>query len=152
MKHTLVVALALLTVSAFGAPRAMAQDEHADLRCKLSFSLHGWSAVYSHAEGKGVVSCKDGTTMPVLISVRGGGLTAGRSEVDHGTGDFTHVRTIDDVLGRYAQGEAHAGVMKSGTAQVLTKGTVSLALALAGAGEGIDLGVDVGELTLKPAK
>lgn len=150
MKHTLVVALALVAVSAFGAPRAMAQDEHADLRCKLEFSLHGWSAVYSHAEGKGVVTCKDGSTMPVLISVRGGGLTAGRSKVDHGTGDFTHVLTIDDVLGRYAQGEAHAGVMKSGTAQVLTKGTVSLALA--GAGEGIDLGVDVGELTLKPAK
>lgn len=150
MKHTLVVALALVAVSTFGAHRAMAQDEHADLRCKLNFSLHGWSAVYSHAEGKGVVSCKDGSTMPVLITIRGGGLTAGRSEVDHGTGDFTHVRTIDDVLGRYAQGEAHAGVMKSGTAQVLTKGTVSLALA--GAGQGIDLGVDVGELTLKPAK
>jgi len=60
------------------------------------------------------------------------------------------VRTIDDVLGRYAQGEVHAGVVKSGTAQVLTKGTVSLALA--GHGEGIDLGVDVGELTLKPVR
>jgi len=86
----------------------------------------------------------------VLITVKGGGLTAGRSQVDHGTGKFTHVRSIDDVLGRYAQGEAHAGVLKSGTAQLLTKGTVSLALE--GTGRGIDLGVDVGEFTLKPAK
>jgi hypothetical protein len=54
------------------------------------------------------------------------------------------------VLGNYAQGEAHAGITKSGTAQVLTKGTVSLAIA--GHGEGIDLGVDVGEFTLKPAR
>jgi hypothetical protein len=116
----------------------------------LSFSLSGWSAVYSQAEGKGMVTCKDGSSMPVLITAKGGGLTAGRTQVDHGTGEFTHVRNIDEVLGRYAQGEAHAGVMKSGTAQLLTKGTVSLALA--GSGRGIDLGVDVGELTLKAAK
>jgi hypothetical protein len=31
---------------------------------------------------------------------------------------------------------------------LLTKGTVSLALG--GAGEGVDLGIDVGELTLTP--
>jgi hypothetical protein len=150
MKRTLVIALALAGIGLLGAHQAMAQDQRADLGCKLHFSLHGWSAVYSQAEGKGVVTCKDGTSMHVLITARGGGLTAGRTEVDHGTGKFTHVRRIDDVLGHYAQGEAHAGALKSGTAQLLTKGTVSLALA--GAGEGIDLGVDVGEFTLKPAR
>jgi hypothetical protein len=150
MKHTSVVTLALAGIALLGAHQAMAQDKHADLSCKLSFSLSGWSAVYSQAEGKGMVTCKDGSSMPVLITAKGGGLTAGRTQVDHGTGEFTHVRNIDEVLGRYAQGEAHAGVMKSGTAQLLTKGTVSLALA--GSGRGIDLGVDVGELTLKAAK
>ena len=150
MKHPLIVTLALATAALLGTHQAMAQDEKADLGCKLSFSLHGWSAIYSQAEGKGVVTCKDGSSMPVLISVKGGGLTAGRTQVDHGTGKFTHVRTIDEVLGHYAQGEAHAGVLKSGTAQLLTKGTVSLALE--GTGRGIDLGVNVGEFTLKPAK
>jgi hypothetical protein len=149
MKRTLVT-LAIAAVALLGAQQAMAQDTRAELGCKLSFSLSGWSAIYSQAEGKGVVTCKDGSSLPVLISVKGGGLTAGRTQVDHGTGEFTHVRTIHDVLGHYAQGEAHAGVLKSGTAQVLTKGTVSLALA--GSGRGIDLGVDVGEFTLKPAK
>jgi hypothetical protein len=149
MKRTLVT-LAIAAVALLGAHQAMAQDTRAELGCKLSFSLSGWSAIYSQAEGKGVVTCKDGSSLPVLISVKGGGLTAGRTQVDHGTGEFTHVRTINDVLGHYAQGEAHAGVLKSGTAQVLTKGTVSLALA--GSGQGIDLGVDVGEFTLKPAK
>lgn len=150
MKHTLVITLALASVALLGAHRAMAQDERADLGCKLSFSLSGWSAVYSTAQGKGVVTCNDGKSMPVVISVKGAGLTAGRSQVDHGTGKFTHVRTIDEVLGRYAQGEAHAGALKSGTAQLLTKGTVSLALE--GTGQGIDLGVDVGEFTLKRAE
>jgi hypothetical protein len=150
MKHMLVVTLALASVALLGAHRAMAQDEPADLGCKLSFTLSGWSAVYSSAEGKGMVTCKDGKSMPVVITAKGAGLTAGKSQVDHGTGKFTHVRTIDDVLGHYAQGEAHAGALKSGTAQLLTKGTVSLALE--GTGRGIDLGVDVGEFTLKPAK
>ena len=36
--------------------------------------------------------------------------------------------------------------MKAGEAQVLTKGDVSLALA--GKGEGVDIGVDVGEFTI----
>lgn len=150
MKHTLVVSLALTAIAMLGAQQAFAEDESADLRCKLNFSLSGWSALYSHAEGKGTVTCRDGSSLPVLITAKGGGLTAGKTQVDHGKGDFTHVRTIDDVLGRYAQGEVHAGVIKSGTAQVLTKGTVSLALA--GHGEGIDLGLDVGEFTLKPVR
>jgi hypothetical protein len=150
MKHSLSMTLALAGLALLGAHQAMAQDERADLGCKLNFSLSGWSAVYSRAEGKGVVSCKDGSSIPVLISVKGGGLTAGRTQVDRGVGKFTHVRNIDEVLGRYAQGEAHAGALKSGTAQLLTKGTVSLALE--GTGRGIDLGLDVGEFTLKPAK
>ena len=151
MKHAALITLALVgAVALFGSHQARAQDDSADLRCKLSFSLNGWSAVVSSAHGEGVVTCKDGSRLPVLITAKGGGITAGRTRVDHGTGDFTHVRTIDDVLGRYAQAEAHAGLDKSGTAQVLTKGTVSLALA--GHGEGIDLGVDVGEFTLKAAR
>lgn len=150
MKRNLIVGFALAAAALLGAQQAMADEERAELGCRLNFSLHGWSAIYSTAEGRGTVSCKDGSTMPVVITAKGGGLTAGRSQVDHGVGRFTHVRAIDDVLGRYAQGEAHAGLTRSATAQVLTKGTVTLALK--GSGEGIDLGVDVGEVTLKPAK
>ncbi len=122
----------------------------ADLDCNLRFSLTGWSAIYKHAEGHGMVNCADGTSMPVNIEAKGAGLTIGRSKVDGGTGHFTDVHSIGDVLGSYAEGEAHAGIVKSGTAQVLTKGTVSLALA--GAGEGVDLGIDIGAFTLKPAQ
>jgi hypothetical protein len=149
MKRTLVT-LALTSLALLGAQQALAQDTRPELGCKLAFSLSGWSAVVSSAHGNGMVTCSDGSTLPVLITAKGGGLTAGRTHVDDGKGDFTHVHTIDEVLGRYAQGEAHAGLAKSGTAQVLTKGTVSLALA--GHGEGIDLGVDVGEFTLKAAQ
>lgn len=129
-----------------GAQSTRAERSAPDLDCKLSFTLTGWSLIYKHAEGTGRVTCENGRSLPVKISVKGGGLTAGKWHIDDGKGKFTDVHTIDDVLGRYAQGGAHAGVVKSGTAQVLTKGTVSLALA--GHGEGVDLGIDVGAFTI----
>jgi hypothetical protein len=151
MKHPYLAGVVLASVVslALGLPRA-AMAETADLDCKLRFSLTGWSLIYKHAEGTGVVSCANGKSMPVKVEAHGGGITVGKSHIDNGTGKFTDVRKIEDVLGTYAQGDASLGAGKSGTAQVLTKGTVSLALA--GAGEGIDIGVSVGGFSIEPAE
>jgi len=147
MKRTTSIASALIALGIFAVyPGHVRADNSAELDCKLKFSLSTWSAIYKHSEGSGMVTCEDGKSMRVNIAARGAGLTVGKSHVDNGTGRFSDVHRMSDVLGSYAQAEAHAGVVKSGTAQVLTKGSVSLALA--GAGEGVDLGIDVGEFTL----
>ena len=147
-KHTLALTAALLlgTGALASLPVAPAYAAEANVKCHLTFNLSGWSILYKHAEGSGTVSCNNGQHAAVKIEVVGGGLTAGKFRIDHGTGDVTHVRSIDDVFGDYAQAGAEAGVVKSGTAQVLTKGTTSLALA--GTGEGINLGVSVGKFTI----
>jgi hypothetical protein len=150
MKKGLVPVLgSVLALALAAAVPQRASAAGADLDCKLKFSLTGWSLIYKHAEGHGVVTCADGNSMRVKIQSKGGGLTAGKSRIDNGTGRFTDVHRIEDVLGTYAQGDASAGALKSGTAQVLTKGTVSLALA--GAGEGIELGVSIGGFTISKA-
>jgi hypothetical protein len=118
--------------------------------CELRFSLHGWAALYKHAEGTGVITCDNGKSFPVNIIAVGGGLTAGKYKVDDGKGKFSDVTNTNDLFGDYAQGEANAALVKGGTAQVLTKGTVSLALA--GAGEGVDLGISFGKFTISRAK
>ncbi|HEX7339080.1 MAG TPA: hypothetical protein VF271_04005 [Rhodanobacteraceae bacterium] len=118
----------------------------ATLSCKMTYSLKGWSIIYKHAEGVGTVTCANGQSMAVKLEVTGGGLTAGKWHVADGKGTFSDVHQISDVLGSYAQGSAHAGVVHSGSAQVLTKGEVSLALA--GTGRGVDLGVDAGKFTI----
>lgn len=141
---------ASLAIALVAALPLSARAVEADLDCKMKFDLDTWSAIYKHAEGAGSVTCENGDSMNVRIKVKGGGLTVGKSHIENGTGKFTDVRKITDVLGDYAQGGAHAGVVKSGTAQVLSKGTVSLALA--GKGEGVDLGVDVGKFTISRAK
>ena len=141
-----LLAAASIAVVSVGAQAAKSPD----LDCKLKFSLSTWSAIYKHSEGSGVVTCDNGESMHVRIVAKGVGVTVGKSRVDGGTGRFSDVYSLGDVFGSYAQAEAHAGVVKSGTAQVLTKGEVSLALA--GAGEGVDLGIDIGEFTLSRDK
>ena len=51
-------------------------------------------------------------------------------------------------FGAYAAAEAHAGVVKSADAQVLTKGDVSLAITAKGSG--FDLGVGFSGFRIRP--
>lgn len=147
MKRSFLTLSSIIAVSVMAMHSGQVRAEsHADMDCKLKFSLSSWSVIYKHSEGSGVVTCDNGEAMHVKIVANGGGLTVGKSQIDGGTGRFSDVRQMSDVLGHYGQAGAHAGASKSGMAQVLTKGKVSLALA--GTGEGVDLGVDVGEFTL----
>ena len=130
-----------LTALCGGTAQAAAVD------CKLKFTMSGWSAFYKRADGTGTVTCNNGQSMNVKLSARGGGLSAGKSTIRNGVGEFSAVQTIDDVLGSYASAEAHAGAVKSSKAQAMTKGEVSLALS--GTGEGWDLGIAFGKFTIK---
>lgn len=140
----LLTALAALALAATSAPVRAAGP----LDCELDFSMSGWSVFYKTASGEGTVRCDNGQTLPVRISAKGGGLTFGKSRIDHGRGEFSGVRDIRDVLGTYAAAEAHAGAEKSSKAQAMTKGDVSLALA--GTGQGWDIGVAFGKFVLEP--
>jgi len=120
------------------------------VECKMTYSLSGWSVFYKTASGSGTISCDNGQTAKVKVRAKGGGITFGKTEIVRGAGNFTGVRDIGELFGSYAQAEAHAGVVKSADAQVLTKGAVSLALA--GTGRGIDLGVAFGKFTIQRAK
>jgi len=119
----------------------------ADLKCKLKFSMSGWSAFYKRADGTGTVSCSNGQSMNVKLAARGGGLSAGKSTIRDGVGEFSGVYKLEDVLGNYASAEAHAGAVKSSQGQVVTKGEISLALA--GTGDGWDLGIAFGKFSIK---
>lgn len=134
-------ALALLVAVPAGQARAQAE-----LDCRLSFSMSGWSVFYKTASGTGTVSCSNGQSLPVRIEARGGGLSFGKSRIDNGKGTFSGVRSIREVLGGYASAQAHAGAVRSANAQVVTKGPVSLALA--GTGDGWDLGVAFGSFMI----
>ncbi len=146
MKRTLLAMLAATTCALAISASQPAAAADASLDCKLSYNLSGWSLIYKHTTGTGVVRCENGQTMRVRIKAKAVGLTAGKWRINNGKGNFTDVHNINDVLGDYAQASANAGVVKSGEAQVLSKGPVSLALA--GNGEGVNIGVDVGKFTI----
>jgi hypothetical protein len=135
----------LIALAGFSVIGGTAQA--ADVKCELRFSMSGWSAFYKRADGTGTVTCANGQSLQVKLQARGGGLTAGKSTIRSGVGEFSGVQSINDVLGSYASAEAHAGAVKSAKGQVVTKGEVSLALS--GTGDGWDLGIAFGKFTIK---
>ncbi len=143
MRKTLFIAT--ITAAALFAQNASAGE----LSCTLRFNLKGWSAFYKHSEGNGIVSCNDGSTLPVKIEAKGGGLTFGKSEIRDGRGRFSSVYNIRDVIGGYATAEASAAAGDAVKAQVVTKGPISLALS--GKGKGVELGVAFGSFIISEA-
>ncbi|MEP7245495.1 MAG: hypothetical protein ABI885_17730 [Gammaproteobacteria bacterium] len=144
LASTLIAAACL---AGFGATPAYAGDT----KCSLDFTMSGWSAFYKTASGSGTVHCSNGQSMKVKLDAKGGGLTVGKSTIENGHGEFSGISGgIDELLGSYISGEAHAGAVKSSAATVMTKGEVSLALS--GTGKGWDLGVAFGRLSIKRAK
>jgi hypothetical protein len=145
LAHTLAYTLALALLWAAGTTAASAAA--ANVTCKLSFTMKGWSAFYKTASGSGTIKCSNGQSKAVKLSAKGGGLTVGKSTIEDGHGEFSAVAGIDELLGSYVAAEAHAGAVKSSQAEVMTKGEVSLALS--GTGRGWDLGIAFGKLTIE---
>ncbi len=140
--------LAAAALSAWPAALAAA-DDAAPVKCTMTFTLKGWSAVYKTAKGHGTVTCNNGQAVPVKLTVHGGGLTFGKMDILEGKGEFSALKSADEVLGHYAAAEATAGAVKAGQAAVYTKGEVSLALE--GTGRGVGVGIDFGKLDIERA-
>lgn len=143
-----VAFLLMALILTFGATAGKA-DEQTETQCKMTFNLSGWSILYETASGTGSIKCDNGQSSVVNLQVRGGGITAGKYKL-RGKGDFSKVSDISELLGTYAAAEAHAGVVKSANAQVVTKGNVSLALVAKG--RGINIGVSFSGFSIEPLK
>ena len=127
-----------------------AQEKARNIACEMAFTMKGWSAFVSRAEGKGVVTCDNGQRADVVLTITGGGLTFGRTQVEDGKGVFSHITDISEIFGSYGQAEASAGATEAVSAQALTKGNVSLAITTKG--RGWSLGVSGAKFSIERAK
>lgn len=118
-----------------------------ETKCRMQFTLKGRSFLYEKSSGTAEITCDNGQASNVLLDIKGGGFTVGRSNIS-GTGTFSAVWDISELYGSYFRAEAHAGAVESASVQVLTKGEVSLALS--GTGKGVNLGISFGNITIKP--
>jgi len=143
----LIASLLFILAPVASSIQAASDDPSAKKKdCDMTYSLKGWSAVYKTAKGEGSITCTNGDAAQVVIEVHGGGLTFGKTEIYNGKAEISGVKSINDIFGSYAGVAAHAGAVKVGAVEVMTKGTVSLALA--GTGEGVDVGVDFSKFTI----
>ena len=141
--------LLILAPAAWSSEPAAANPSGKPKDCDMTYTLKGWSAVYKTAKGEGTITCTNGDSAPVEITVKGGGLTFGKTDIYNGKAEISGVQSINDVYGSYAAASAHAGVVKAGAVAILTKGNVSIALS--GSGEGMDVGIDFSDFTIKKA-
>lgn len=116
-------------------------------KCKLQYTLKGWSFLYKQYRGSGTITCANGQSAAVRIMSHAGGITFGKSEINDGKGTFSEVVDIDETFGTYFAASAGAGATKSVEGQAMTKGEVSLSLA--GKGRGMELGIALGGFTIK---
>lgn len=144
MKSFALLSTAVLLSSLLYASSAQADG----LDCKLEYTMKGWSLFYKTSNGTGTITCNNGQTAEVSLKARGGGLSVGKSEIVDGHGDFSEVIKLSDIYGTYVAAEAHAGATKSGAAQAMTKGEVSLSLT--GTGQGFDIGIAFGSFKIEP--
>ena len=114
--------------------------------CTMKYNLKGWSVFYKTAGGTGTIRCNNGQKASVRLSARGGGLTAGKTEIRDGMGYFSRVSSIDELFGRYDSASAAAAAGKAASAQALVKDNIRLNLT--GTGRGYELGVALGRFTI----
>jgi hypothetical protein len=140
--------VAVAAVGAASSPAVLPQA--ADVTCEMAFSMEGWSAIVSKAEGKGTVTCDNGQEADIVIVVTGGGFTFSKTKIDEGKGTFSKVTDISEIFGGYAQGELQTGGDDPTTQQALTKGTVKLQITAEG--RGWSFGVSGGKFEIKRAE
>jgi len=138
-----ILAAALLLAASYSAAAAEAH-------CTLHFNMAGGGAFYKHSTGSGEITCDNGQRLAVSIESNGGGLTFGHSEIKDGVGKFSPVADVHELVGGYATAEADAGAGEASKAQVVTKGSISLALS--GTGSGHTLGVSFGSFIITARK
>jgi hypothetical protein len=138
-----ILAAALLLAASYSAAAAEAH-------CTLHFNMAGGGAFYKHSTGSGEITCDNGQRLAVSIESKGGGLTFGHSEIKDGVGKFSPVADVHELVGGYATAEADAGAGEASKAQVVTKGSISLALS--GTGSGHTLGVSFGSFIITARK
>src|SRR5437762_3698862 len=106
-KKRLSISLVSLCISvlAIMAPAALANEaktmEATKKNCDMTYNLRGWSAIYKTAKGEGTITCDNGQTASVVISVHGGGATFGKTEIYNGKAEISGVRSINDIFGSY---------------------------------------------------
>jgi hypothetical protein len=137
-------ALTLAATLAAGAPAKAASLTD----CSLRYTMKEWSMFVKEGKGEGTITCDNGQRADVLLTAKGGGLTAGKGVIRDGSGKFSDVKDISELFGTYAEANATAGVGGAAGARAMTKGEVSLALS--GKGTGVELGVSFGKFTITP--
>ena len=139
LKSCLVIGVLAVSVAVSAQAKKMTE-------CTMRYDLKGWSVFYKTAGGTGTIRCDNGQHATVHLSAKGGGLTAGKTEIHDGLGSFSKVANISDLFGSYNAASAGAAAGKAVSVSTMKKGPVRLEMS--GKGSGFELGAALGRLNI----
>ena len=114
------LAFAAMTLLTPAAAQAVAT------KCSMKFNLREYAAAHQMVRGRATIACENGENAMVSLELNAGGFVSGKSSIQ-GSGQFSEVSGIADLLGSYEVPAATVGAAKSEL--VMTKGDVKLALS-----------------------
>lgn len=97
-------------------------------------------------DGTGVVSCLNGQSANVKLSMKGGGFTFGSFDIKEGTGTVSGVKSISDIYGGYFAIDGHVGAGKAVEGRSLPFKAIKLNMK--GKGRGVNLGFAMGSFKI----
>ena len=118
-------------------------------RCRLSYDLDGWSAIYKTGRGEGVISCDDGQSANVRIITHGAGFTGGTQHIKGGKGVFSMTEKVEDLFRTYIEGTGHAGIGADQFVEARAMFSGTKRLSVSGKGSAISLGMAFGGFTIR---
>jgi hypothetical protein len=149
---TIVLAASLLLISSGNSPAADSKKEEktpkGTVLCTMKFSLKSWSAFYKSGKGYGTITCNNKQTADVKLRSHGGGITFGKYNIPDGEGEFSAVKDIKDLYGKYGAVGGEAGAVKSTMGQSLSKDDINLDIK--GTGTGGGFGFDFSGFRISP--
>jgi hypothetical protein len=116
--------------------------------CTMKFSLKSWSVFYKSGKGYGTITCDNNQKADIAIRSHGGGVTFGKYNIADGEGEFSPVKDIKELYGKYGSVGGEGGAVEARIGQNLSKDDINLSIK--GTGTGGGFGFDFGGFRISP--
>ena len=115
--------------------------------CTLEFSTQTWWPLYGGASGIGTIRCRTGQAIAVDVIAKGPGLRIDHWKIRHGTGRYSRVRGIEDLLGHFVPAGNGVQLVRERPDDIPEDGRAHLALG--GKEEGVELDQAISDLRVQ---
>jgi len=138
----------LMVLSLSSEAKDKKKREPGKTNCTMQFHMKSWSVFYKSGKGAGSIKCDNGQKADVYLRSHGGGITFGKHNIADATGEFSPVKDLNELYGKYGTVGGEGGAVKSRIGYTLSKDDIDLNIK--GTGTGGGFGFDFSGFRISP--